>query len=87
MSTVYRADIDVSAVGTGHVKVGDMDLSTLARGFALQAGVGEVTRLSLDLNLFHGAVIAAGAVVEVGAETAALLVELGWTPPVLAAPG
>lgn len=84
--TAYLADIEVSAAGTGHIKVGDMDLSSLTRGFALHAGVGEVTRLSLDLNLFHGAIVAAGAVIEVGAETAALLVELGWTPPPASVP-
>lgn len=86
MSTAYRADIEVDVTGKGHLQVGDMDLSRLTRGFALQAGVGEVTRLSLDLQLFHGAVLKGGAVVEVGAETAALLVELGWTPPKLPAP-
>jgi len=81
VTTAYRADVDVDVMGSGHVKVGDMDLSSLTRGFTLTSNVREVTTLSLELVLHRGAVLHAGAVVEVGAETAALLVELGWTPP------
>lgn len=77
--TAYTADIHADIAGRGAIVVGGMDMSNCVRGFTLSSHVGGVTQLQLELVL--PAKVQAGALVEVDAETHALLVHLGWTPP------
>lgn len=80
--TVHKVTLDLDAFGRhGVVEVGGTDVANLVRGFTLTSKVNHLTQLTLDLVVTKGAKVDAGALVSVGAETAALLVELGWTPP------
>ena len=80
-----KAEIAVGATGNaGTLVVDGRDISHFTRRLLLTTGVGEVTRLELELLPTKGAAVFADAEVSIGEETAALLVRLGWTPPDLA---
>ena len=77
-----KAEIAVGGTGdTGTVLVDGRDISHFTRRLQLTTGVGEVTRLELELLATKGAAVFAAADVSVDEETAAFLIELGWTPP------
>jgi len=87
--TVRAVDIYAPVGAGGSIVVGAgegiVDVAKLVAGFTLEGSANTIPELTLRLTLT--AKVRAGAHVQVDAETAALLVELGWTAPVLAAPG
>lgn len=74
------ARLSLDDIGGGQVEIDGHDISDTVRGLTLKAGVGRVPQLVLDLRI-HTGEAEAEAVVHVPADTAAALVELGWTPP------
>jgi hypothetical protein len=77
-----KAEIVVGATAqNGTVIVDGVNISKFTRGFCLESGVNEITRLQLDLVATKGATVFADAVVELAPEVEVFLVHLGWTPP------
>ncbi|MFI6274296.1 hypothetical protein [Streptomyces sp. NPDC050988] len=74
------ARLSLDAIGGGQVEIDGHDITDTVRGLTLKAGMGRVPQLVLDLRI-HTGEAEAEAVVHVPADTAAALVELGWTPP------
>ncbi|MFI1030747.1 hypothetical protein [Streptomyces sp. NPDC020951] len=63
------------------VEIDGQDVSDAVRGFTLRGETGHVHQLTLDLFLTTGGEIDGNTEVHIPAATAALLVDLGWTPP------
>lgn len=77
-----RAEIIAAATGGGRIVLDGVDVSTSVRAFDLHATAGRRPRLTLDVDVRHPAHIAlADADVVVSPATAAVLDQLGWTPP------
>lgn len=77
-----HADITVERVGHGGtIKLDGHDIAKGVRGFTLTAGVGEVTRLELDLALLDMSTVSGEVKVVIPAEAWDLLERMGWTPP------
>lgn len=74
------ARIALDAIGGGRVEVDGHDITDTVRELTLQAGVGRIPQLVLDLRI-HNAETEAEVVAHIPADTAATLVALGWTPP------
>lgn len=75
-----QAEITVSGLGRGSLKVGGIDISSLTAGLELRVRPGEITELIVTMH--PRAVTATGDVAVVLPEDLhALLIELGWTPP------
>lgn len=76
-----RADITIEPAGHGTLKLDGHDISKGVRGFVVNAAVGHITRLELDLNLFTTSTVSGEVEVVVPDATRDLLERLGWTPP------
>lgn len=63
------------------IELDGIDVTGGVRALDLQAGVGEVTRLTLDVMLREGATVEGDFEVRVPDATAETLKALGWTPP------
>ena len=74
------ARIRLGAPGLAAIEIDGQDVSDAVRSFTLNSGVGLRHRLTLDLCIETGDVEGEQAV-HIPAATAALLVDLGWTPP------
>lgn len=72
--------LDLTGAGTGSVVVDGRDIAHLVRAVSLDAAVGELPVVRLELPTMANAAL--DARVEVGAETRVLLLELGWAPPI-----
>ncbi|MDX5564142.1 hypothetical protein PYK79_13400 [Streptomyces sp. ID05-04B] len=72
--------ISLGAPGLATVEVNGRDVSRTIRGFTLDSKAGHRHQLSLDLVVETGE-IDGQAQAHIPADTAALLVDLGWTPP------
>ena len=74
------ARIRLTAPDLGAVEINGQDVSRAVVGFRLEGQAGYQHRLTLDL-LLAVAEVDGHVVTDVPADTAALLVDLGWTPP------
>lgn len=75
-----RADIQAGPMGTGRIVLDGTDFSAGVAGISLDARVGELTRLRLDV-LFVELAFQGEVRVEIPARSHDALVALGWTPP------
>lgn len=80
MAETRTARISLDAIGCGTVEIDGHDVSHTVRGLTLTSEVGCVPQLVLDLAT-HTSEIDGQAHVHIPADTAAALVDLGWTPP------
>lgn len=80
MAEPRTARISLDATGGGTVEVDGHDISHTVRGLTLKSDVGSEPQLVLDLTI-HTGEIDGQAHVHIPADTAATLVDLGWTPP------
>lgn len=76
----HTARISFDERGHDRVEVDGQDLSGAVRGLTINAGAGHVAQVILDLCISSGE-INGEAQVHIPADTAATLVDLGWTPP------
>jgi hypothetical protein len=67
--------------GGGRVVIDGTDVSSMITGFRVDASVGDVPRVRLDILPFHATVVAEKPIVEIAPEVVPLLKYLGWTPP------
>lgn len=68
--------------GAGSLKLDDVDISKCVRGFAIPpVKVGDILRVELDVVAMQGMHFTGSEYVGIPAETADLLITLGWTPP------
>ena len=77
---LHHAKITVTASGQGSIVVDDHDLSNGCRGFSVDARVGNMTELRLEL-LSEETVIDGEVRIRFDSRSAQLLEQLGWTPP------
>lgn len=75
-----NAHIRLGEPGRATIEIDGQDVSRAVVGFRLDGHVDEAHRLTLDLRLATGEADGE-VVVDIPAATAALLVDLGWTPP------
>jgi hypothetical protein len=76
-----RAEINVGSAGQGSLVVDGVDLSPIASGLTLRAEVGVGTRLVVDLRPVQLSA-SVDADVQIPESLFALLIKLGWTPPI-----
>ncbi|MGW3808840.1 hypothetical protein [Micromonospora sp. NPDC005113] len=76
-----HANITLGPGGHGSVKLDGHDISNGVRGFTLNAAVGQITELGLDLVLFTASTVSGEVELVIPASTRDLLERLGWTPP------
>ncbi|MFM9634759.1 hypothetical protein ACKI10_45340 [Streptomyces galilaeus] len=76
----HAAHISLTDPGRAIVEIDGQDVSSVVRGFTLDGKVGNRHELVLDLLVDVGEV-SGKAHVHIPPATAALLVDLGWTPP------
>lgn len=76
----HAARISLSGPGSATIEIDGQDVSDAVRGFTLDGKVGHRHQLALDLRVDVGEANGQ-ADVHIPPETAALLVDLGWTPP------
>lgn len=78
-----KATINLTATcGPGSsVLLDDIDVSKCTRGLSLDATVGELPRLKLDVLPRRGLTYEGDVAVDVIGEMRDLLIGLGWTPP------
>jgi hypothetical protein len=76
-----KATINLNANGIGSLHLDDEDVSRYTRGFTLDARVGEMPFLRLDVLPTRGLVYEGDVAVNVIGEMRDLLQKLGWTPP------
>lgn len=80
MAEPRTARITLGEPSLATIEIDGQDVSDACVGFRLGGAVGQCHQLTLDLRLTYGD--AEGpADVHIPAATAALLVDLGWTPP------
>ncbi|MGW4810543.1 hypothetical protein ACWEPB_02710 [Kitasatospora cineracea] len=79
MSKARSAQIHLTGPGKGTVTVSGAELHGV-RAVTVEAGAGEVTRLTVELAIYE-VEIDGEMVVTIPPKTAANLVALGWTPP------
>lgn len=79
MPETRTARISLDATGGGKVEIDGHDVSHTVRGLTVKAGAGCIPQLVLDLAI-HTSEIDGQAHVHIPADTAATLVDLGWTP-------
>lgn len=79
MSVRHSVQVRLAGPGQGTIAVDGTELHKV-RAVAVEAAVGEITRLTVELAV-HEAEIDGEMVVIVPPETAASLLALGWTPP------
>lgn len=82
MTTEHRVSVVVDATGRGRIHLDGADVSGLVSGVHIDAGVGVVTTVELELRVaasaeLNGARVIAG----MDGDVRGLLVALGWTPP------
>lgn len=82
MSGRHDVQLQIDETGRGRILLDGRNVTGLVRGVHVDAGVGLVTTVELELAVvvaaeLNGARVLAG----LDAETEELLVELGWTPP------
>ena len=80
-----KADIELRGTN-GRIILDGEDVSRGVRGGDLTFAVTEVPLLTLNLNVLEGATASGEVKVRIRPETHALLVQLGWTPPVAVEP-
>lgn len=80
MTETRTARLSLDGIGGGKIEIDGHDVTDTVRGITLKAGAGCVPHLVLDL-VIHAGEIDGQADVHVPADTAAALVDLGWTPP------
>lgn len=80
MAEPRTARISLDATGGGKIEIDGHDVTNTVRGLTLTAGAGCIPQLVLDLAI-HTGEIDGEADVHIPADTAATLVDLGWTPP------
>jgi hypothetical protein len=78
----HRVSVVVDATGRGRIHLDGADVSGLVSGVHIDAGVGLVTTVELELRLAVSAELnGARVIVGLDSEIEELLVALGWTPP------
>lgn len=65
----------------GKVMLDGYDASSAVSGFTVRADVRDVTTVTLDVVVLHGADLDTDAMVLIPAPVVALLTQFGWTPP------
>ena len=80
MAETRAARISLDATGCGKIEIDGHDVADTVHGLTLKSEVGHVPQLVLDL-VIHTGDIDGQAHVNIPADTAAALVDLGWTPP------
>lgn len=70
---------DIGPTGKGTLHVAGHDLTNHSRGFTVQAEVGELTRITLDL--VGGTHLTLDGALQLDTWLTDLLLALGWTPP------
>jgi hypothetical protein len=70
--------INLNPDGTGRVTVGDTDISAHVSGVSIDARPGRVLDIRMGMTRAIAEIEAFG---RLDHETAAALIELGWTPP------
>jgi hypothetical protein len=78
---VSEVRITTTATGRGTIDIDGHDATPYTRGFHLSAGVGERTRLDLDVLPRGAAEFEGEAFVRLDSAFEDFLVKLGWTPP------
>ncbi len=73
-----KAEISVDQIGCGSIRLDGTEVSHFVRGFTLEASIGSVTHMGLDVVVTRAEVEAETVVVP---EVYDLLVRLGWIPP------
>jgi hypothetical protein len=81
MAEPRNAHIRLGEPGLAAIEIDGQDISDTTRGFTLNAQVGHVPQLVVDLQIHVGEIDGQDVDVHVPADTAATLVALGWTPP------
>lgn len=79
MSHTFRFEGKGATGGT--VMLDGEDISDGVRGLTLEAAVGEVTRVTLDIPVVVTSEAADNVEVFMPDQTRDLLIKLGWTPP------
>ncbi|MDX3024059.1 hypothetical protein [Streptomyces acidiscabies] len=77
---MHTARIALDGPGRAAIGIDGQDVSKAVTGFTFTGAVGDDHRLTLDLRL-PATEVEGQAHVHIPAATAALLVDLGWTPP------
>lgn len=80
MADPRTARISLDATGGGKIEIDGHDITDTVCGLTFKAGAGCVPQLVLDL-VIHTGEIDGETDVHIPADTAATLVDLGWTPP------
>jgi hypothetical protein len=75
-----HAKITVTAQGTGQIVIDDHDVSSAVRGFSIDAFVGELTQLRLEL-LTRETVVDGKVQIRFDPVSEQLLETLGWNRP------
>lgn len=70
-----------SRPGQGKVLLDGFDASSAIQGFTVKSSVRDVTTVTLDAVVLHGADLDMDGEVLIPAPMVALLTQFGWTPP------
>ncbi|RSS51378.1 hypothetical protein [Streptomyces sp. WAC01280] len=76
------AQITLDGSGHGTIKINDVDISRAVRGLTLRAEVDELPVIELELLVFDVSTHVEAARFYVPKETEAVLIAMGWDPPV-----
>lgn len=77
-----KAEIEIDGPGHGRIVLDGHDVSGAVRGFQITAGVGDITRLVLDLNVLDVTRLDSEQTeIMIPDATRDALIALGWTPP------
>ena len=73
--------ITSKADGAGTIDIDGIDVANSVHALQLNAGVGEMTRLELDVHPRRVAEFEGAAFVRLQPDFEEFLIKLGWTPP------